>query len=189
MRIVRVAFLLVPFMIGLTTAVAGAIPMPAPLDQAEYLDADDWFQVGLDLNSEGKYNQAAEAFGRSIDIDPENPLAWLNLGTSQALSGELDSAIGSINKALAIDPRIPLAFANLGEIYFKAERYQEAVDAFSKLLTFWSNDPNAHYKLGLSYLFLKNPGKAQAEYLTLKILDPKLAEELLLAINQGSVSQ
>ncbi|HBA89483.1 MAG TPA: hypothetical protein DCZ75_16300 [Geobacter sp.] len=168
-----------------TTASLEPKPQPAPLDQEEYLEADDWFEMGVALNGEGRYREAVEAFNRSISIAPDNPLSWLNLGTAQALSGDYTRAIESLKKSVRLDPKLALAFSNLGEVCFRADRFEEAAQAYSILLSFWPDNANALYKLGLSHLFLNDPGKAQAEYLALKIIDPDLAEKLRHAINQS----
>jgi tetratricopeptide (TPR) repeat protein len=179
-------YLMVLLLAVLSTGVAGARPEPVPLDQEEYLDAEDWFQAGLVLNSSASYREAAEAFSRRIAIDPENALAWLNLGTAQALQGDYPAAIEALNRAVRLDPKLAMGFANLGEVYFRTEHFQEALEAYGALLTIWPNDPNAHYKRGLAYLFLHDPGKAQAEYLSLKILDPELAGKLNQSITLGA---
>lgn len=175
-------YLMLLLMAGLTTGALEPKPLPAPIDQEEFLEADDWFEAGLTLNREGKYREAAEAFSHSLSIDPENPLSWLNFGTAQALYGDYDSAIDSLKKSVRLNPKLAIGFSNLGEVCFKAERMEEAVEAYNALLTLWPENPNALYKLGLAHLVLRQPGKAQAEYLSLKLVDPDLAEKLRQAI-------
>jgi len=171
---------------GLSTGALQPRPQPAPLDQEEYLDADDWLQSGLALNSAGNYREAAQAFLRSLSIEPGNPFAWLNLGTSQALLGDYAQAISSLKKSVRLDPKLAVGFANLAEVFFRTGRFEDAVEAYTGLLALWPADPNAHYKRGLAYLLLNDAGKAQAEYLSLKILDQVLAGKLLQAIYQNS---
>lgn len=172
---------------GLATGAVDQQPQSTPIDQEEYLEADDWFDAGVVLNTEGRYREAAEAFGRSIALSPRNALAWLNLGTAQALYSDYDRAIDSLKKAVLLDPKLTLALSNLGEVCFRAYRYEEAIEAYTMLLTLWPGNANALYKLGLSHLLLNDIGKAQAEYLSLKIVDPELAEKLRSAIMQGAV--
>jgi tetratricopeptide (TPR) repeat protein len=172
-------------MAGLTTGALEPRAFPAPVDQEEYLEADDWFEAGLLLNREGRYREAAEAFAHSLSIAPENPLSWLNLGTAQALYGDYGAAIDSLKKSVRLNPKLAIAFSNLGEVCFKAERMQEAVEAYATLLTLWPGNPNALYKLGLAHLLLHESGKAQAQYLSLKLVDPELAEKLLQAIDEA----
>lgn len=171
---------------GLTTAALEPNQLSPQLDQGEYLEADDWFEAGILMNSEGRYREAAEAFSRSLSIHPDNPLSWLNLGTAQALLGDYDKSIGSLKKSVALNPTLSLAFANLAEVCFRAQRFQEAADAYTALLALWPENSNAHYKRGLAYLFLNDNGKAQADYLSLKMTDPDLAEKLLQAITKAS---
>lgn len=171
---------------GLATGALEPRPQPAPVDQEEYLGADDWFEAGVALNGEGRYIEAAEAFNRSITIDPDNALSWLNLGTAQALVGDYGRAISNLKRSILLNPALALGYSNLGEVCFKADRYQEAVEAYSKLLSLWPDNANALYKLGLAHVFLNDTGKAQAEYLSLKIIDPDLAEKLRHAIMQGA---
>ena len=169
---------------GLTTGALEPRPLPAPLDQEEYLDADDWLQAGLALSSEARYIEAADAFAKSLSIEPDNPMSWLNLGTAQALLGDYLRAIKSLKRSVQLNPQLALGFSNLAEVCFRANRFQEAAEAYSALLELWPDNPNALYKLGLSYFMLNDSGKAQAQYLSLKIVDPELADKLREAINK-----
>jgi tetratricopeptide (TPR) repeat protein len=185
MKHTTTGYFMVLLLAGLSGGVNEARPAPAPLDQEEYLDAEDWFRAGLAMNSAGNFREAAEAFSRSIAIDPENPLAWLNLGTAQALRGDFATSISSLRKAVHLDPKLTMGFANLAEVYFRTERFQEALECYAKLLDLKPDDSNAHFKRGLAFLLLDQAGKAQAEYLFLKMLDPELAAKLLQAITHG----
>lgn len=179
-------YVMLLLIVGLSTGTHDQKPEPAPIDQEEYREADDWFQAGLTLNSEGKYREAAEAFSRSISLEPGSALSWLNLGTSQALFGDYRLSIDSLKHSIRLDPKLALAYSNLGEVCYRADRYEEAIAAYTELLSLWPSNANALYKLGLAYLFLNDAGKAQAEYLALKIVDPELAEKLRHAIIQGA---
>lgn len=171
---------------GMSTGALMPKPLPAPLDIEEYLEADDWLVAGLAMNNDGRFREASEAFYRSISIKPDNPLAWLNLGTAQALIGEYPKAIESLKKSVQLDPRLALGYANLGEVCFRERRFQEAVDAYTALLTLWPDNPNALYKRGLAHVSMHDNGKAQAEYLALKMVDPELAAKLLQVIEDSA---
>ncbi|GFO64159.1 tetratricopeptide repeat protein [Geomonas paludis] len=171
---------------GMATGALIPTPPTIHIEQEEYLEADDWFQAGVELNSEGNYREATEAFARSVALAPSNALAWLNLGTSQALIGDYQRAIDSLKNSLLLDNTLALAYSNLAEVCFRADRYQEAAEAYSSLLKLWPGNANALYKLGLTHLLLNETEKAQGEYLTLKIVDPELAEKLHHAIIQGA---
>lgn len=170
----------------LCTGAVGPKPPPTQMGVEEFWDADDWFQSGLALNKQGKYNDAASAFGKAIAIDPTNAFAWLNLGTMQALAGDLDPAIDSLKKAVRLAPGLAQGYSNLGEVCFRAARFREAADAYGQLLGIWPENANAHYKRGLAFLFLDEYQRARAEYETLKAMDATLADQLLHALkSQG----
>ncbi|WP_136525236.1 tetratricopeptide repeat protein [Geomonas ferrireducens] len=171
---------------GFATGALAPMGEPLRIGGEEYLEADDWFEAGVELNGDGDYPEAAEAFSRSIALEPHNALSWLNLGTAQALAGDYPHAIDSLKKSVELDPSLALAISNLGEVYFRVDRYEEAATAYKDLLSLWPGNANALYKLGLSHLLLNDAGKAQAEYLLLKIIDPELAEKLRRAIIQGA---
>ena len=158
---------MIALLAGLTTGAVEPRPLPVPIDQEEYLDADDWFQVGITLNANGKYHDALDAFARSISIAPNNALSWLNLGTAQALTGDYPSSIDSLHKSIELNPQLPLGFSNLAEVCFRSKRFQEAIEAYRSLLALSPGNANALFKLGLSYLFLNDSDKARAQYQSL----------------------
>lgn len=171
---------------GFATGALGPKGETLRIGGEEYFEADDWFEAGVELNGDGNYPEAAEAFSRSIALEPHNALSLLNLGTAQALAGDYTRAIDALKKSVELDPSLALAISNLGEVYFRVDRYEEAAAAYTKLLTLWPANANALYKLGLSHLILNDTAKAQAEYLQLKIVSPELAEKLRHAIIQGA---
>jgi len=179
-------YVLLLLVAGLSTGALEPKPMPPPLELEEYLEADDWFQEGITLNSVGRYREAAEAFAKSLAIEPKNPLSWLNMGTAQALEGDYPHAIEALQRSVRLDPKLALGFANLAEVCFRTDRFQEAVEAYTSLLALWPHNPNALYKRGLAYLLLNDTGKAQGEYLALKVVDPELAGKLLEAIKRAT---
>lgn len=185
MRHARGAYLLLAVMASLTT---GAFPPPdqtPPVDHEEYRDADDWFQSGLAFNGEGKYNDAAHAFGRVVSIEPDNAFAWMNLGTMQALMGEYDKSIDSLNKSVRLAPKLAQGYANLGEVCYRAGHFPEAIEAYGRLLEIWPDNAYAHYKRGLAFLFIDQPEKSREEYFLLKNLDSDLARQLLHALEEA----
>ena len=58
-----------------------------------------WYRLGYSLHSMGKYQEAARAFQRSVEIG-NNPLVMYNLACSYARLGEEDKAFEWLNKAL-----------------------------------------------------------------------------------------
>lgn len=58
-----------------------------------------WYRLGYSLHSMGKYQEAARAFQRSVEIG-NNPLVMYNLACSYARLGDKDKAFEWLNKSL-----------------------------------------------------------------------------------------
>lgn len=60
-----------------------------------------WYRLGYSLHSMGKYEGAARAFQRSVEIG-SNPLVMYNLACAYARLGEKDKAFEWLNKSLTL---------------------------------------------------------------------------------------
>ncbi|HON37088.1 MAG TPA: tetratricopeptide repeat protein, partial [Methanothrix sp.] len=65
--------------------------------------AIDWYNKGIDLDSQGKYDEAIQAYDKAIEIDPQYTEAWSNKGVTLAEQGKYDEAIQAYDKAIEID--------------------------------------------------------------------------------------
>lgn len=83
----------------------------------EFLGAAEWMQKGLELNGQGQYEEAAEAFQKVISVNPDDAVAWFSLGTAKAFSGSYEEAAGFLSQALTFDPDLMVAYSNLGAVY------------------------------------------------------------------------
>lgn len=72
------------------------------LEEARALAPDDWelhSALGVALDSQARYGEAREAYGRALVLAPDHPLVLNNLGLSQALDGQLDEAVATLTRA------------------------------------------------------------------------------------------
>jgi tetratricopeptide (TPR) repeat protein len=83
---------------------------------------------------DGMYDEAIEAFNRSIEIDPKNAITWLELGTAFAGQGKPDEAEKAYNESLKIEPRPAKIWIHVGERFASQGQYEEAVKAFDKAI-------------------------------------------------------
>ena len=63
------------------------------------LDAEQWFLDGNKLSAEGKFEEAARAYQKSIDQNPLAPVAHYNLGIAYKNLRQLDKAAKALEKA------------------------------------------------------------------------------------------
>ena len=84
MRLIYVAFILL--MVLITSA------------QSQQT-AEAWFNKGVALNSQGKYDEAIKAYDKAIEIDPQYADAWYNKGTALYMQGKVNESFQAYFKA------------------------------------------------------------------------------------------
>ena len=104
---------------------------------AQEMSADDWLKEGFSLAANGSYEQSLEAYDKSIQIDPNNELAWINKANILLRLNRTDEATGAYQKALDItnqtldaDPKNATLWAAKGMLLHNVGDYRGAVWAF-----------------------------------------------------------
>ncbi len=124
-----------------TMARAGAI---------EGMSADDWFELGCDLEAAAP-DEAAEAYRRVLELDPQHPDAHLNLGRLLHETGDVRQAMRHYRSASEANPTDATAAFNLGVALQDLGRQSEAVEAYTRAI---SSDPayaDAYFNLAGLY--------------------------------------
>lgn len=98
-------------------------------------------ELGIAYRYSGKLPQAAQAYQRALDRDPQNPAIRNNLGYVFYLQKNFPRAVEQYQKALASNPRFKEAHANLALALYQQERYEEALGEIEVVLKL---DP--HYR-------------------------------------------
>jgi len=109
---------------------------------AEDLDTDEWYNLGLDLE-ELEPEKAPNAYKQSIRLDPKNADAHVNLGRLYQLGGDLKQAKRHYELALTARPGHQLALYNLGTVFDELEEVVKAADFYQKAPAI----PDAHFNL------------------------------------------
>lgn len=123
---------------------------PTPLPQVTPGEAD--FNQGNAWFAEGKLVEAAAAYQRAIEKEPQEPIYYYNLGIVYTRLERYEEAIGIFQKMLEIQPQSYLAHKNLGELYGLLKDYQQALPYFEKAVELSPEDPEAFYNLGVCLL-------------------------------------
>jgi len=55
--------------------------------------AADWYNNGVDLYGQSKYDEAIKAYDEAIRLDPNLAMAWINKGSAFGSQGKYDEAI------------------------------------------------------------------------------------------------
>lgn len=96
------------------------------------------------LFSEGKLQQAVEAYKAAIDADPGNPANYIALARLQVWTGKYDDAILNTQNALLKNPNNPLAHAVQGWALGFEEKYGEGELEIKKAIELDPNNALAH---------------------------------------------
>ena len=88
--------------------------------------------LGTVAGENGDLPTAAEQFDKSLRIDPDQPLIWLNRAVLQSRLGLLQDAVISIDRALALARFDGAGHLLRGTTLSRAGRYQEALVSFDE---------------------------------------------------------
>lgn len=124
-------------------------------------------QIINQLGREGM-PKAQELFEKAMEIDPEYALAYSGLGNLLTMKfiassdqEDLEIAIKYLQKAIELDPDLIDPYLWLSYGYTREHLYSDAIKAGKKAVELESDNPLAHYFLGVAYHV-----KAAMEYKT-----------------------
>jgi tetratricopeptide (TPR) repeat protein len=111
---------------------------------------EEWYELGLELESASP-DDAAKAYRRALELEPELTGAYLNLGRLLHEQGDLIAAETLYRQALAgCEPEATAAF-NLGVVLQDGERWAEAGEAYRRALELEPDYADAYYNLASVY--------------------------------------
>jgi tetratricopeptide (TPR) repeat protein len=113
----------------------------------KHASAEDWFDVGCDLDAAGASHEAVEAYRRAVAADPGCADAHVNLGRLFALLGETVRAETHYLHALDTEPRNALAWFNLGVLKQEQGRLEDAAANYRAAVDIDPAFADAHYNL------------------------------------------
>jgi serine/threonine protein kinase/tetratricopeptide (TPR) repeat protein len=99
----------------------------------------------------GSYDDAAIAFQRVLELDPENVEAYLGLGKAYDFQGESDKAEQSFRHAVQISPACWSCFNSLGMFLNGHARYREAIEAWGRVTELTPDNVWGYMNIGAAY--------------------------------------
>jgi cytochrome c-type biogenesis protein CcmH/NrfG len=91
----------------------------AMLEQATKTNPDNvqaWTQLGHFYSDSDRYENAIEAYKKSLALDPDRPDVWTDMGVMYRRSGKPEKAIESFDRALSLNGRHETALYNKGVV-------------------------------------------------------------------------
>ena len=140
--------------------------------------AADYRKLGAAYRGAGRRPEAADAFGKAIELEPGGADAYLDLGVLTLEAGRLAEARALLERHLALLPSSAQGQNALGLVFLKTGDLEAAKRHFSQAVALEHDLAAAHYFLAKALLALGDRPGALREQALLRSLDPALAEEL-----------
>jgi Flp pilus assembly protein TadD len=140
-------------------------------------DSEGWYYLGRTKYNENRFDEALQAFERSLKLDPTNVKTEDNLGLAYAGLGRVDDALSAYRTAIAWQKDAPAKnpgpLIDLASLLLDQNRSEEAVPSLRDAIQIAPDDFKAHELLGKAYARLEQFPEAQAELETAVALAPE----------------
>lgn len=123
-------------------------------------EAQDYYRQGVDDLSEGRFDNAVEAFMKAIELDPAYDYAYNDLAAAYLFSEQWAEAIPWLEKAIRLKPDYLDAYNNLGMVNMNLGWYEAAIDAFQNAVVFQADHAQTYHHIAVCYGYLGNLGEA-----------------------------
>ncbi len=137
------------------------------------LEAEDWFQRGLDLEAGGApAKEVIEAYEKAVELDPHSAGALVNLGTIYFNARDLARAERYYRQATEVDPSYALAHFDLANLFDERGDRPKALEHYLAALKIAPAYADAHYNVALLYQGDNQRMKAVSHWMAYLKLDP-----------------
>jgi tetratricopeptide (TPR) repeat protein len=143
------------------------------LERNARLEAEHWFQRGLDLEASGAPSkEIVAAYLKAVELDPHSAGALVNLGTLYFNTRNFTLAERFYRQATEIDPNYALAHFDLANLFDERGDRKTALEHYLAALRVAPSYADAHYNIALLYQGDHQPMKAVSHWLAYLKLDP-----------------
>ncbi len=98
-------------------------------------DAKSWVALGNKYFDSHQREKAVEAYGKALELEPNNPDVLTDQGVMYRELGAFDKAIANFEKASAIDPQHLPSLLDLGVLYAKdLKDYDKAIKTWHRVI-------------------------------------------------------
>lgn len=138
--------------------------------------ADGAFREAIGLHQQGRLDEAAQGYRRTLELDPGHAPALNFLGLVACQQGDAERAVELIGKATVLDPGQPGFFSNLGLALHETGRRGEAVEACDRAIALDPQCVEAFSNRGNSLWNLGRREEALASYASALAIQPDHAQ-------------
>ena len=121
----------------------------------------------------GDAGRAIDIYGKTLEQDPENILAWLNMGNVLKGLKRFGAAEIAYKRTLEINPFYLYGNIALAQLYLASKEPEKALDVLTPVRKWHSGDREVSLYMGLAFAFQKNAGLAIKEFQNAIRIDPE----------------
>jgi len=146
-----------------------------PLPSRPLTSAEQYFLMGslLDDGTPERQEEAAQAYRRALEDDPDLVAAIINLANIRYARDELAEAQALYERAILLDPLYFEAHFNLGNIHHDHGRYFDAETCYREALALNGAYPDAHFYLAVTLEKMGRSAEAQPHWRAYQRLAPE----------------
>ena len=142
-------------------------------------DAEAWYLLGRTKYNENRFEEAIQAFERTLTLRPGDVKAENNLGLSYQGLNRPDDARKAFENAISWQKDWPVKdaqpYLNMGILLADQDQADQALPWLQQAVALAPRNPKAHEELARAYDLLKMPDKAQHELEQAIALAPDVA--------------
>jgi tetratricopeptide (TPR) repeat protein len=146
--------------------------------------AEDWFLKGNTLSQQGRFEEAIDAYKKSIERNSSATVSYFNLALAYKNLNKQKEAALAFEKTVELEPGNLDARYGLGNVYNYLERWEDAISQLNIVVHRRQDDAEAHGNLGWAYYNFKNG--PQFKYLV--IINLRKAIDLFESKNQNEAA-
>ena len=124
---------------------------------------DAWRTIGTTCYALSRTDEAADAFRKAVEANPQNPESRLGLGRAHLDQNRLDESIRELARAAELDPSRAEAHALLGLAQLRAGRTNEAEKTLRRALSKDTHNLMARYNLAQALLLSGRQAEVERE--------------------------
>ena len=135
-----------------------------------------WNILGVANKDLNKIGEAAYAFKKVTQLNPNYADGYNNLGVALGDQDLLDEAIRAYEKAIKLQPNFHKAHNNLGTVLRRKGKLDQAISSYKQAITIKSDYSEAYNNLGVAFAQAGNFREAMVSYDRAVLLRPNYAE-------------
>jgi len=157
---------------------------PLQLEKRGLSEAEEHYNAGVKLVSQGKLKEAIAEYDEAIRLEPYLAPAYINRGIAYARLGQHQRAIQDFDEAIRLDPQYAEAYYSRGLAYGELGQFQRAIQDLDEAIDFNPQYTLAYNNRGTAYISLGQFQRAIQDFDEAIALNPKYS----LAFNNRGIA-